>query len=469
MAGGLASPASAHSFAAPYVLPIPFWIYVYGCVATLVVTFCLLSFFLGSSAAMAADWAPPVSAFRPVPRAIVAILRVTASTLFAVTILSGLIGGPDPGQNVAMTLFWVMLLLGLAYAILFAGDVFEHCNPLATLFDMIEACGVDLSRERAGSLSALGSWPALVAYFGLVWLELFAGPEPRLLAIVLIGYGLAGVLVAVMFGRQAWFAQVDPLSRMFALIGRLAPIAYRKDQSGGWAYRLRAPLSGALDELPADLATIVFILFMLSSTTFDGLHETAWWIGLFWENLLALLLPLWDGNLAVAQNRLEPWYILYQQAGLVVVPFLYLGIYALVLGWTALVTRTGQSVAPLALAFGNSLIPIALAYNFTHYATLLFAQVEGLPRLLADPFDLGWRLFETSSRPEQLNLPMALIWHLQVAVLLIGHVAGVYLAHAQAIRSFATRRQVTMSQLPLLLLMLAYTMFGLWILSLPTA
>jgi len=64
---------------------------------------------------------------------------------------------------------------------------------------------------------------------------------------------------------------------------------------------------------------------------------------------------------------------------------------------------------------------------------------------------------------------MAVIWHTQVGLILAGHVISVYLAHAIALRVFPTRRQVIVSQLPLLLLMLAYTAAGLYILSLPLA
>ena len=40
--------AYAHSFATPYVLPVPFWMYVYGSVATLVISFAALSYFLSA-------------------------------------------------------------------------------------------------------------------------------------------------------------------------------------------------------------------------------------------------------------------------------------------------------------------------------------------------------------------------------------------------------------------------------------
>ena len=64
---------------------------------------------------------------------------------------------------------------------------------------------------------------------------------------------------------------------------------------------------------------------------------------------------------------------------------------------------------------------------------------------------------------------MATVWHTEVALILIGHVVSVYLAHRVALRLFASRREAMISQLPMLLLMVAYTVIGLWVISLPFA
>ena len=52
---------------------------------------------------------------------------------------------------------------------------------------------------------------------------------------------------------------------------------------------------------------------------------------------------------------------------------------------------------------------------------------------------------------------------------MVGHVVSVYLAHARALELFPRSRQALWSQLPMLLLMVAFTTAGLWILSLPIA
>src|SRR5262249_19046782 len=120
----------------------------------------------------------------------------------------------------------------------------------------------------------------------------------------------------------------------------------------------------------------------------------------------------------------------------------------------------------LAGLFVFSLVPIAVAYHATHYAPSMLMQLPALLPQLADPFGRGWRLLPFQLAPAA-PLPMAVVWHTQVAALLAGHVAGVSVAHVAALRVFPTGGQGIASQLPMLALMVGYTCLGLWVLSLP--
>src|SRR5205085_2540604 len=82
----------------------------------------------------------------------------------------------------------------------------------------------------------------------------------------------------------------------------------------------------------------------------------------------------------------------------------------------------------------------------------------------------GWNLFGTATIEIQpLILPADAVWHTQVGLILFGHIVSVYLAHAQALRIFPAAGKVLWSQFPMLILMVAFTTAGLWILSLPIA
>ena len=51
--------------------------------------------------------------------------------------------------------------------------------------------------------------------------------------------------------------------------------------------------------------------------------------------------------------------------------------------------------------------------------------------------------------------------------IVLGHVIAVYVAHAIALGRYPDRRAAIRSQVPLLILMVGYTMAGLWIIAQP--
>ncbi len=113
---------------------------------------------------------------------------------------------------------------------------------------------------------------------------------------------------------------------------------------------------------------------------------------------------------------------------------------------------------------------IAFVYNLSHYFTLFVGQAPAILSIVSDPFARGWDLFGTRDLGWQdYMFEAGTVWHAQVWLILAGHIVSVYLSHMEALRIFRSRREATVSQLPMLLLMMALTTIGLWILSLPIA
>ena len=115
---------------------------------------------------------------------------------------------------------------------------------------------------------------------------------------------------------------------------------------------------------------------------------------------------------------------------------------------------------------GHTLIPIAFVYNVSHYYTLALEQGARVLGLVSDPLGMSWNLFGTARKSFGVMLDIELVWHSQVWLILAGHIVSVYLAHLQALKIVTPRRAVV-GQLPVLVLMVALTSLGLWILSLP--
>jgi len=93
---------------------------------------------------------------------------------------------------------------------------------------------------------------------------------------------------------------------------------------------------------------------------------------------------------------------------------------------------------------------------------------------LSDPFALGWNLIGTadmhvSTAIASGSAAASIVWNLQAAAIIGGHVLAVLVAHLTATRLHPKGSDATIGQLPLTLLMIAYTVLGLWLLSTPTA
>ena len=119
-------------------------------------------------------------------------------------------------------------------------------------------------------------------------------------------------------------------------------------------------------------------------------------------------------------------------------------------------------------AFALTLVPIALVYNAAHNYSYLTIQSQMLIPLLADPLGKGWNLLPTQGyQPSFALAGAATVWYLQIILIVLGHVIAVYLAHLRAGERFRSAQRVLLSQYPMLVLMVMYTMTSLWILAQP--
>ncbi len=102
---------------------------------------------------------------------------------------------------------------------------------------------------------------------------------------------------------------------------------------------------------------------------------------------------------------------------------------------------------------------------FAHYLSYLVETGQETFKLLSDPMGTGANLLGTadwqvhfwlSTRP----LTLALI---KIIAVVVGHLLGVVSSHDRAVRLLPKRHQLT-GQLPLLMVMVVYTVAGIWLL-----
>jgi len=127
-----------------------------------------------------------------------------------------------------------------------------------------------------------------------------------------------------------------------------------------------------------------------------------------------------------------------------------------------------MSLAILVAAFTPSLLPIALAYHLAHNQAFLLLGTQYLIPLLSDPFGFGWDVFGTALHQVNFSLiQTSMIWYVGVVAIVGGHIVAILCAHAAALRLFVTRAAALRAELPMVALMIFFTMSSLWLLAQP--
>jgi hypothetical protein len=278
-----------------------------------------------------------------------------------------------------------------------------------------------------------------------------------------------------LFGYREWMRRGEVFAIFFRLVGDCSPLLRSRSQDDGMengkrsrvAFSLGWPGQGFLRRDPLPLSGTFFVLLTLSTSSFDGLSETFAWLGFVGVNPLEH--PGRSAVVGVSTLGLGGAF-----AALAVLFLLSVGL------GRALIGREppGPGFRMLSGRLVYSIVPIAVAFHIAHYLTLLLINGQYALAVFTDPLNLGWNLFGLSPdfhvTVSFLNniQDVSLIWTMQTAVIVIGHVIGITLAHLIALSAMANSahpmRDATRSQLPLALLMVGYTAFGLWLLSTAT-
>jgi len=432
----------AHGVGSRADLPVEPWLFAYGAAFALLISFAALRLLWPRPRLAAAATGSSAPAWlSAAARGLAPVLQALALALFGATMAAAWFGPDDVSENLAPTALYIAFWVGLQVVSPVLGDVWRRCNPLWLL-----AAGLDRLRGRdPEACTATGwwatHWPAAVGLLAFLWLEL-AHPEPASLsavALFLTAY-VAWVLVGVARFGAGWVRVGDGFAVLFSLLAALAPV----HRDGDGRLRVRPPLSGLAD-VEVRPGTLAVVVVVLGGTTFDGVARTQWW-----DDVVA---GSRDGELAAVAT-----------VGLL------LTIATVALAYLVAVRVLGRlagddaDLRTQADRWAPSLVPIALGYTVAHYFSLLVFEGQSFLALLSDPLGEGWDLFGTADHRIDYSVVTAdQIAYVQVAAIVVGHVAGVVAAHDRAVERYDHRRAVR-SQYPLLAVMIAYTVAGLLLL-----
>ena len=385
-------------------------------------------------------------------------------------VIAGYVGSRDPLANPLPLVVWTLWWVGLTFLHALFGNLWEILNPWRDIYRFLTMFpGLRAWRQRP-PLSyprRVGYWPTVALFFAFAWFELVhpAPQDPDVLANLVTVYLSATFVGMLIFGEQAWLQHGEPFSVFFRMVAWLSPPDTEQAPSAGVGQG-RPTLSATLPSVrllkvgTLPVSGAAFVLLALASVSFDGLSRTFWWLDLVGVNPLDH-----PGRTAL---------IGVNTVGLLGAFFALAAVYTFAVLIGHAVARSGRGAGESLGRFVVSIIPIAFGYHFAHYLPTFLVDVQYAVRALSDPFAVGWNLLGTRHLHVTASLltdhrSVEVIWHLQVLGIVAAHVVAITIAHYIALRDAATLRAAVLSQVPLTLLMIGYTLFGLWLLATPVA
>jgi hypothetical protein len=442
----------AHGIVGRADLPIPVAMFAVAAAVVLVVSFL----------ALAAGWSRPKLEHvrgRPlfrVPLTVEVLLGAVGVFAFAVTVYAGLAGADSLTDNVAPKAVYVGFWIGVPFATLLLGDVFRLLSPWRALGRATGWVAGKLARDALPEPlpypERLGHWPAAAGILAFTICELCwaAAKDPGPLAVLMLVYLAIQLVGMSLYGVESWTRRGDAFGVWFGLLARLAPLG----RSGGRLV-LRPPAVGATS-LVAVSGTSALLLVGIGSTAFDGARA-----GPLFNGPVGDLQDAFKGIGASIGTSLE----------LALVVCLLVSVAAVTAIWAIVVLgmpRRSLRLSHVALGrrFVHTLIPIAAAYLVAHYFSALAYDGQALWALASDPLGDGSNLFGAAGNGIDYSVISATgIWYVQTGALVIGHVAGLVLAHDRALTVYGSPRAAIASQIVMLVVMVMFTVLGLWLLS----
>ncbi|MEP3114292.1 hypothetical protein [Nisaea sp.] len=379
-------------------------------------------------------------------------LSIASTVLVFVLLAAGLYGSYDPLRNPLPLVLWTVGWISMTLACAVFGNLWAVLNPWTGLVDLAHR----YFRPRMTLPVSFGYLLAVLQFLIFIWVDLISpySMDSSRLFFNLSAFWYFNLVGMLLFGKEDWCERAEPLHVYFRLVSAIAPLG--KGKAGD--VRLGFPGAHAVSLPSLSQSGVAFVLLSLAAGTFDGWSTTFRWIGMLGFNPLNF-----PGRYGVMwQNSL----------GL-------LASWALIWGLYHVCVRVGARLAGAKDAEGDltgrlvySILPISVAYHGSHFLTRLLVDYQYLYQMISDPFSLGWDLFGTAqyhvttsffSRPDTVFV----LWNIQTAIITIGHVVGICMAHTIALDRLGSGRKAVLSQILLALFMVGYTAMGLWLLGAP--
>jgi uncharacterized membrane protein len=432
----------AHGIGGAKDLPIPAEYAMAGAGAALAVSFIVLALAWRTPRFDAATHGRPAPAWLASlvdSPAFALVLRVLGLVFFGYVVWAA-VAGPDLLLNPTFGVVYVLLWVGLVPMSLLFGPFYRAVSPVRTIHLAFTRLTGGRPDEGIATLPRwMGMWPAALGLLAFVWLELVYPGSTYLSPVRLwfAAYLAISIVGAAVFGSE-WLEKADPFEVYSTLVGHLSVFGRTADGT----LVLRSPL-GNLDGVPPDRGLVGVVAVLFGSTAFDSFKDSNEWLRFTQSSSLS-----------------STW-----------LDFLALLVFCTVVGasFAAATMSTGVQEGlgrrTLPDRFAHSVVPIVVGYVVAHYLSYFVEVGQQTVVQLSDPLGKGWNLLGTADWKVSywISTHPTFLAVVKVLAVVTGHVLGVIAAHDRAVKLLPKRHQLT-GQLPLLFVMVFYTVTGLYLL-----
>jgi len=432
----------AHGIGGAKDLPIPAEYAMAGAGAALAVSFIVL----------ALAWRKPrfdaATQGRPVPAwlaslvdspAFAMVLRVLGFAFFAYVVWAA-VAGPDLLLNPTFGVVYVLLWVGLVPMSLLFGPFYKAVSPMRTIHLAFTKLTGGRPEEGIAKLPAwVGVWPAALGLLAFVWLELVYPGSTYLSPVRLwfAAYIAIAIVGAAVFGSE-WLEKADPFEVYSTLVGHLSVFGRTADGT----LVLRSPL-GNLDGVPPWPGLVAVVSVLFGSTAFDSFKDSNEWLK-------------FTQSVSMSSTVLD-----------LIALLVFCAVVGVTFSAATMATGVQEEFGRRTLPdrFAHSVVPIIVGYVVAHYLSYFVEVGQQTVVQLSDPLGKGWNLLGTADWTVSywLSTHPTFLAILKVLSVVTGHVLGVIAAHDRAVKLLPKRHQLT-GQLPLLFVMVFYTVTGLYLL-----
>jgi hypothetical protein len=430
-----------HGIGGSQDLPIPLSLALAGGAAALAISFIVLAIAWRNPRYDASvDGRPlPGALARAVDGGWLSVLLRVFGLVFTAYVVWAAVAGADSLANPTFGVVYVWLWVGIVPASLLLGPIYKAINPLRTLHLLMSRLTGGDPAEGIFQLPAwVGRWPGAFGLFAFTWMEL-VWPDSTFLWAVRLWFAAYAAIVlvgAALFGDR-WIASADPFEVFSTLVAHLSVFGRTADGT----LVVRSPLRN-LDGVKPGPGLLAVVAALVGSTMFDSFQDSLAWVRI-------------SRNIAMPEVPLNTLALLSFCAAVFVTFFVAV----------ALTPVPGVSWRVRPSLFAHSVVPIVAGYFIAHYLSYLVEVGQQTLIYLSDPMVNGANYLGTADFQVSywLSVHPTLLALLKVGSIIVGHVLGVISAHDRAVRLLPRRDQLT-GQLPLLFVMVGYTLAGLYLL-----